>query len=60
MLWEGTWKALAMWKASRNNELAWFICIFVFNTIGILSIIYILWDRNNVHQSIEVPKKILF
>jgi hypothetical protein len=31
-----------MWKAARNSHLAWFICIFIFNTIGILPIIYIL------------------
>ncbi|MEK6926205.1 MAG: DUF5652 family protein [Nanoarchaeota archaeon] len=30
-----------MRKASRNNHLAWFICIFVINTVGILSIVYL-------------------
>jgi hypothetical protein len=45
-LWDAIWKAIAMWKAARNNELAWFICIAVFNTIGILPIIYILLNKN--------------
>jgi len=33
-----------MWKAARNNLLVWFICIVVFNTIGILPIIYMVLD----------------
>jgi hypothetical protein len=31
-----------MWKSARNNQLAWFICLAIFNTAGILPIIYIL------------------
>lgn len=47
ILWEVIWKAIAMWKSARNNHLVWFICITVFNTAGILSIIYILLDMKN-------------
>lgn len=39
-LWEGVWKLVALWKSARNNHLAWFICIAIFNTIGILPIFY--------------------
>jgi ABC-type microcin C transport system permease subunit YejE len=41
-VWDSVWKFIALWKAGRNNHLAWFICIAIFNTIGILPIIYIL------------------
>lgn len=44
VLWDMTWKVVAMWKSARNNQLTWFICIVIFNTIGILPIIYILLD----------------
>ncbi|MCX6333390.1 MAG: DUF5652 family protein [Bacteroidia bacterium] len=44
-LWDTVWKLIAMWRAARNNHLAWFICIFIFNTLGILPIIYILIYR---------------
>jgi len=47
IIWEGTWKLIAMWKAGRNNHLAWFVCIALINTIGILPIIYILMHRKN-------------
>ncbi len=42
-IWEAIWKAVAMWKSARNNQLAWFVCILIFNTVGILPIVYILW-----------------
>ncbi len=45
ILWEATWKIIAMWKAARNNHLAWFICIALINTVGILPIVYILMHR---------------
>jgi len=45
-IWDGVWKLIAMWRAARNNHLAWFICIAIFNTIGILPIIYILMHKN--------------
>jgi hypothetical protein len=41
-IWEGVWKLIAMWKSARNNQLAWFICLAIFNTVGILPILYIL------------------
>ncbi|MBI2151432.1 hypothetical protein HYU21_01755 [Candidatus Woesearchaeota archaeon] len=41
VLWEGIWKVIALWKAGRNNQLGWFIAVLVFNTVGILPIIYI-------------------
>ncbi len=41
--WETIWKAIAMWKAARNSQLVWFICIVIFNTMGILPILYILF-----------------
>ena len=44
-VWESVWKLIALWKAARNKELAWFICIGVINTVGILPIIYILTHR---------------
>jgi len=45
IIWEAIWKLIAMWKAGRNNHLAWFICIALINTAGILPIIYILMHR---------------
>ncbi|HPK28086.1 MAG TPA: DUF5652 family protein [Candidatus Absconditabacterales bacterium] len=42
VIWEMIWKAIALWKSGRNNQLARFVCIFIFNTLGILPIIYLI------------------
>jgi len=42
-IWEFIWKAIALWKCGRNNQLAWYIVILIFNTCGILPIIYLIW-----------------
>lgn len=41
-IWDGVWKLIAMLKSARNNQLAWYICLAIFNTAGILPILYIL------------------
>ena len=50
VLWDGTWKLIALWKSARNNQLAWFVCLAIFNTVGILPILYI-----TVFQKPELP-----
>ena len=45
VVWDSVWKLVAYWKSARNNHLAWFICIAIFNTVGILPIIYLLIHR---------------
>jgi hypothetical protein len=41
ILWTLPWKGVALWRAAGNKQLAWFVCIFIFNTLAILEIIYI-------------------
>ncbi len=42
-IWDGVWKLIALWKSARHDQLAWFICLAIFNTAGILPILYILF-----------------
>jgi uncharacterized membrane protein len=42
-IWDGIWKLIALWKSARHNQLAWFICLAIFNIAGILPILYILY-----------------
>lgn len=45
-IWEMVWKAVAMWKAARNNQLTWYVVLLIFNTIGILPILYVaFWQK---------------
>ena len=41
IIWSLIWKAIALWKSARNDSLIWFIVLAIFNTAGILPILYI-------------------
>jgi len=55
-IWEAVWKVIAMWKSARRNQLVWFICITIFNTVGILSIVYLLFFQKNKNKQKAIPK----
>lgn len=40
-LWSLAWKGIALWKAAKNDSKPWYIALLVFNTVGILEILYI-------------------
>ncbi len=40
-LWSLPWKAVALWKAARQNQKWWFITLLVVNTAGLLEILYV-------------------
>lgn len=44
-IWEAIWKLIGLWKSARNKQLSWFVCIAIFNTVGILPIIYLLTHK---------------
>lgn len=46
-LWEAVWKGIGLWKSGRNNQLPWFVAIFIFNTAGILPIIYLFFFQKH-------------
>lgn len=54
--WELVWKIVAMYKAGQQKELWWFICIFIFNTFGLLPIIYLLIDSMK-KENVELSKE---
>ena len=56
MIWEMIWKGIALWKCGRNNQLAWFIVILIFNTVGILPIIYLLFFQKK-KELLPIKKK---
>ncbi|MEN9921368.1 MAG: hypothetical protein RLZZ517_346 [Candidatus Parcubacteria bacterium] len=40
-VWSIAWKGFALWVAAKEEKKWWFIPILIFNTAGILEIIYI-------------------
>ena len=41
LVWSLIWKGIALWKAARASDKAWFIALLIINTLGILEIFYI-------------------
>lgn len=54
-IWELIWKAFALWKSARKKQLGWFVVILIFNTAGILPIIYLLVTREK-KKTVEKKK----
>ncbi len=40
-LWILFWKGCSLWIATKNDKKLWFAILLIFNTIGILEIIFI-------------------
>jgi NADH:ubiquinone oxidoreductase subunit 3 (subunit A) len=51
VIWDIIWKLVAMWYASRNNHLAWYIVLAIINSVGILPILYLFVIRKSVKKS---------
>lgn len=47
MVWSMIWKGIALWRAGRNNQVVWFVVLFLINTLGILDIIYLAWFQKS-------------
>lgn len=45
-IWEVVLKLLAMWKAAQRKELLWFVLIAIFNTLGILPLLYLIITKD--------------
>lgn len=45
VIWDGLWKAFALWHAARNRQLLWFILLVVINSVGLLPMAYLAFFR---------------
>ncbi len=41
VLWTFPWKGVALWKSARLQQKWWFIALLLFQTLGLLEILYI-------------------
>ncbi len=53
IIWSIIWKGVALWKAARNSDKAWFLIMLIVNTIGVLEIIYIFGFGKKNRQSLS-------
>ena len=58
LVWTLFWKGLAMWRAAKNSQAAWFVISLVLNTFGILSIIYLQFFQQDLNIKVSKKKKV--
>ena len=44
-IWTFIWKGIALWKSARRKQTGWFIVMLLLNTMGILPIFYLLFNK---------------
>ena len=54
--WMIVWKGLGLWYAAKNKQKGWFIVLLIFNTLGLLPIIYLLWFKPKEVKAITKKK----
>lgn len=45
VIWDLVWKLLAAWKAAKNKHKIAFIFILIINSVGIIPILYLAYDK---------------
>lgn len=55
IIWTLIWKGMALWKAARNSNKAWFVILLVVNTLGILEILYLYIFSKKDSSSTSIP-----
>ncbi len=47
IVWEIVLKGFGLWHAARCSQKWWFVAMLIFNTLGILPIVYLIWFRTD-------------
>jgi len=56
VVWETIWKGIALWKCARNKQTIWYLAILIFQTVGLLPIIYLIFFKKKPLIN-PLPKK---
>ncbi len=57
MVWVLIWKGLALWHAGTQKHKFWFVVLWIFNTLGILPILYLAFFSEKAFiKKINLPK----
>jgi methionyl-tRNA synthetase len=57
LIWTAIWKGIGLWRAGNHKQLAWFVVMFIFNTAGILPIIYLVWFQPKTRTAKRKKKR---
>ena len=63
-IWSLFWKIPSIWMAIKNDKKWWFVVLLIFNTLGILEIVYIFFvakknwnDIKEIYAGLFSPNK---
>ncbi|HRY31268.1 MAG TPA: DUF5652 family protein [Candidatus Paceibacterota bacterium] len=51
LIWVLAWKGKALWIAAKKDSIKWFVALLVFQTMGILDILYIFFFSKDRESS---------
>ncbi|HLE48668.1 MAG TPA: DUF5652 family protein [Patescibacteria group bacterium] len=53
-------KGFALWKSARNSQKYWFVALLIFNTLGVLELIYLkFFSKMSILPESSEKKKVL-
>lgn len=55
-LWVLPWKAVALWKAARNGQKAWFVALLILNTLALLEIVFVFFFSKPKKEAELTPR----
>jgi methionyl-tRNA synthetase len=58
IIWSLFWKGWALWTAGNRKDKIWFIILFLFNTAGLLEIVYIFFIAKCCSKSKKTKRTI--
>ena len=53
LLWEAFWTYKACWLAAKQDQKIWFVVFLLFNLLGIPEIIYLIYNKKKLNNSVE-------
>lgn len=56
-IWSLIWMGIALWKAARNGDKAWFIILLLVHTLGILDMLYVFVFSKPVQKKVTKSAK---
>lgn len=60
IFWSLAWKCYSAWLAANRREKKWFVALVVFNTVGILDMIYVFFIAKKKWSDVTSSGKRLF
>ncbi|MDD5147445.1 MAG: DUF5652 family protein [Candidatus Daviesbacteria bacterium] len=52
IVWEASWKGVALWKSAKRGDRLWFVAMFLINFFGLIPIFY-LWRTKQLEDVLK-------